>query len=110
VSEPFFEIPVVDEPAHYVTFDLNGAGKVLAGFSVRVFGFAIKNPSGSTAAALDLYDGTDTTGIVVIPVVLASSDSAADWYGPNGVWFKNGLYANVTAGEAKGSIFLRHVR
>jgi len=46
----------------------------------------------------------------VLPVRLASGESAEAWYGPNGVWFKNGVHLNVSSGQAKGSVFFRHYR
>lgn len=105
---PEFELEVTQDPAHYIAFDLNGAGKALASFSVVVFGWAIRNMSASTLATADLYDGADTSGTLLLPWALASNAFDVKWFGPNGVWFKNGLYVNVTAQEIKGSIFYRH--
>ena len=105
-----FEVPVVDEPAHYRTFDLNATTLLLLGFSANVFGWSLKNPSSSAAAAIDLYDSADGSGVPVFTLTLAASESVGDWFGPNGVWLKNAVYANVTSGEVKGALFYRHVR
>jgi hypothetical protein len=110
VSVTDFSLEVKEDPAHYVTFDVSATTKLLLGFSVVVFGWALKNPSGSVAAAIDVYDTPDGTGVPVFPVTLASSESVGDWFGPNGVWMKNAVFVNVTAGEVKGAIFYRHVR
>lgn len=104
------EIEVRSDPAHYVTFDLSGTTKLLCGFSVIVYGWVLKNPSSSVAAAIDLYDTADGTGVPVFPLSLAASESIGDWFGDQGVWLKNALYANVTAGEVKGAVFYRHHR
>jgi hypothetical protein len=104
------EIEVAVEPAHHKYFDLNGAGAVQLGFSVVLYGYTLVNPSSSATAALNLYDGGDTTGNPIFPVTFAASESIGDWFGPNGIWLRNGLYANVTSGEVKGAVFYRHVR
>lgn len=105
-----FEVPVVERKVHYRAFDLNGAAMQLLGFSADIFGWALENPSGSVAASIDLYDSADGSGTVVFPIKLATNGVDTRWFGPNGVRFENALYANVTAGEVKGSVFFRHVR
>lgn len=96
--------------ARYRAFDLNGTGVVLLGFACDIFGWQLRNPSGSTAAVMDIYDGGDASGTVALPFNLPSNGNTEAWFGPNGIRFENGVYANVTAGEVKGSIFYRHVR
>ena len=104
---PELDIEVRGEPAHYVAFDLNGTGKVLVNYQVTLFGWAIRNVSSTTEATADIYDGTDTSGTVVIPANLAGNEVSVVWLGPNGVRFRNGLYLNVTAQEIKGCLFYR---
>jgi hypothetical protein len=102
------DLEVSEQPAHWVAFDLNGAGKLVCGFSVIMLGWSLRNQSSSTLAALDIYDGADTSGQSVFPLNLAANEASVMWLGPNGVWFKNALYVNVTAQEVKGSILFRH--
>jgi hypothetical protein len=104
------ELAVFLAPAHHTEFALNAAGKTVAGFSVRLMGWTAAETSGSAACEIDLYDGVDTTGSIVVPIKLASGQSSTDWYGPNGTLFKNGVFVNLSAGQAKGSIFFNHVR
>lgn len=104
------EVEVRSEPAHYRYFDLNGAGLVLLGFSVILFGYALRNVSTSVTAAMDLYDGGDASGSPIFPLTFAASESIGDWFGDQGIWMQNGLYANVTSGEVRGSVFYRHIR
>lgn len=105
-----FELEVSTDPLWRVYFDLNGAGKALVQFSAKLGGFAIRNMSSSSTAAMDFYDGTDTTGNAIVPITLAANESTREYWWPGGVLFKNGVYANVTSGEIKGSIFYRHIR
>lgn len=105
-----FELEVRSDPAHWVNFDLNGVGKMLLGFSVVLLGWGIRNLSSSTLATLDIYDGADTSGVVVFPITLQSNESSREWFYPGGVLFKNAVYVNVTAQEVKGSLLYRHIR
>ena len=105
-----FALEVTTDPAHYGTWSLSAAGRIITGFSVRLLGWAATETSGSAAATVNVYDGTDTTGLIVLPIRLAQSEAGESWYGPNGIWFKNGVYINVASGQAQGAIFYRHVR
>lgn len=102
-----FELEVREDPAEYITFDLSGAGRALASFGLTVYGWSLRNVSTTTEAFLDIYDGTDASGIVIFPVNLAGNETSREWFN-RGVDFKNGLYVNVTAQEVKGSLFYRH--
>lgn len=103
------ELVEVEEPAHYVTFDLNATGKILFNFAVVVYGWSMRNVSATTEATLDVYDGTDTTGNVIFPVNLAGNETNREWFN-RGVRLESGLYVNVTAQEVKGSVFYRRHR
>lgn len=104
------DLEVHEEPVHWVNFDLNGTGKMMFNFSARICGWSIKNLSATTLAVMDIYDGTDTSGVVVFPVTLQSNESSREWFYPGGIVFHNGLYLNVTAQEIKGSILYRRHR
>lgn len=111
MAAPELELEFRADPAHYVYFDLSATGKALVAFSVVLYGYTLVNPSGAATAAINLYDGTDTSSAEpILPLTFAVSESLSDWFGPNGILFKNGVYANVTSGEVKGSVFYRHVR
>ena len=107
------EVVVVEEEEHHVRyryFDLNGTALLLVGFSVNVYGWSLKNVSTSTAADIDFYDGADASGVPALPIQIPASQTDTKWFGPNGIRFNNAVYANVTTGEVKGSLFYRHVR
>lgn len=100
------EVEVTEEPAHWQNFDLNATGKMMFNFSVVLFGWSIRNISTTTEALLDIYDGTDTSGVVVFPVNLAGNETNREFWN-RGVLMRNGVYVNVTAQEVKGSLFYR---
>jgi hypothetical protein len=104
------DFEVEEHHSNYRTFDLSSAAAQLLGFACDLYGWTLKNPSGSTAAVIDLYDSPDGTGTPVFPLTIPTSATLEAWFGPNGVRLNNALYANVTAGEVKGSVFYRHVR
>ena len=101
------DLEVHSDPACYVTFDLSAAGKAIFAFSAVVFGWSMRNVSTTTEATLDIYDGTDTTGISLFGINLAGNQTGRDWFGDRGILFRNGLYINVTAQEVKGAVFYR---
>lgn len=107
---PEIELEVRSDPTHHIDFDLNGAASKLLGFSAVLFGWAMRNMSSSTLATADMYDGDDSSGKPTIPLALAANGFDVRWFGPNGVWFKNAVYLNVTAQEIKGTLFYRHIR
>ena len=104
------DFEIEEHCAHYRAFDLSAAAAQLLGYSCDVYGWSLKNLSSSAVATIDIYDSADGTGIPVFPIVIAANGVSAEWFGPNGVRFNNAVYANVTAGEIKGSILFRHVR
>lgn len=104
------DIEVHEDPAHWRYFDIT-AGLVLLGHAAIVYGYSLKNPSGAATAAIDIYDATDAVSAQqVFTLTFAASESLGDSWGSRGILFKNGVYANVTSGEVKGSIFYRHYR
>lgn len=103
------DLEIHPPPAHHRYFDLT-AGSLELGFSVILLGYAFKNPSSSVTAACDLYDSPDGTGVPIIPLTFAASESIGDNWMPNGILFKNAVYVNVTAGEVRGGLFFRHYR
>jgi hypothetical protein len=105
-----FEVPVVEHHVRYRYFDVSSSSLLLVGFAVDVYGWSLKNVSTSTAADIDLYDGTDTSGVAALPIQIPASTTDTKWFGPNGVRFHNAVFANVTTGEVEGSLFYRHVR
>lgn len=68
-------------------------------------GHSLKEATGTAAAAIDLYDGTDTTGILLNPVTLLDNESTRDWYPLPGIVVTSGIWADVTSGEVTGVVY-----
>lgn len=75
------------------------------GGHVILFGFAVAETSGTTTATVNLYDGTDNTGLRAVPISLIANESTSEFFGPQGVHFRNGIYV-VTTGSVVGSLFI----
>lgn len=64
-------------------------------------GFSVRNTSSTTPATIDLYDGSDTSGILFETISLAASESARENYpNPDRV---TAIYAAIT-GTVAGTI------
>jgi hypothetical protein len=103
------DLELEERPAWWQAWTLTTGSKALAGYSIILFGWTATETSGSAAATVNLYDGADTSGAIVLPINLAQSESASDWYN-RGVWLRNGATVAMGSGQAKGSIFFRHYR
>lgn len=106
---PELALDIEEKPAQYVTWTLASGGVAVVGFSIILYGWTAVETSGSAAATVNLYDGPATSSLIVVPVNLAQSESASDWY-DRGIWLRNGLFISMGAGAAKGSVFYRHYR
>ena len=77
---------------------------VIGGWAI-LYGYSIQESSGLTAATVNLIDGTDATGLVAIPIPLNAGQSTEEWFGPQGIHFRGGLFSTV-AGTVVGSLFV----
>ena len=101
----------VEEPwSRHVAWTLSGAGLARIQFGAILMGWSATETTGAATAAVNLYDGADTSGVILLPIRLASGESAESWYGPGGIRFRNGVYINVASGAAQGALFYRHYR
>lgn len=76
------------------------------GGHVVVFGYSLAESTGAAGARVDLFSGTDATGVLALPIPLGAGMGVEEWFGPQGLWFENGLFCRLTAGAVIGSIFL----
>lgn len=60
---------------------------------------------GGSAGSISVYDGTDTSGVAVLSWGGVASDAKTYWYGPNGLWFENGLYVGANSNVTVTSVF-----
>lgn len=111
MSELFgVEVEIEEHHARWVHFNQTGTAALILGFAFDMKGFTFANPSSSTVAQIDLYDNPDGSGTPAISVVIPVSTTYSPQLAEGGVRFNNALYANVTAGQVKGSVYYRHIR
>lgn len=84
---------------------VNGASCKLSSAAGRVAGYAIRETTGSGTALIRIRDGFDATGDLLLPISLAASESARDWFMPGGISYTAGLYIEVVSGSIEGVVF-----
>jgi len=80
---------------------------VVTGYAL-LMGFAIREKAGTPAvAAVTIRDATSAgTGRIVVPINLLASESAREWYGPQGIPFTNGIFWDMESGTIEGVLYL----
>lgn len=73
---------------------------------VIVFGYAVEESTGAAIARIVLSEGAPSASFPAIPITLAANESVRDWFGPQGLHFRNGITVTVTAGAVDGSVFV----
>jgi hypothetical protein len=76
---------------------------------VKLFGFAVEESTGVAIARLVLFDGTDQTVTTFYPIRLDPNESTAEWLGPNGVTFRQGILPVVTSGAVAGMLYVADI-
>lgn len=71
-------------------------------------GYTVRETAGA-AAVVNLRDGGDVAGDLVVTVALAAGASETVWFGPGGLNLAQGLYVDVAAGDVAGAVYLRGV-
>ena len=64
-----------------------------------LFGWAAAETTGAAPASLNLRDGGDTNSTKIAPINLLASESTRDWLGTPGLWCRQGVFADITAGS-----------
>ena len=82
---------------------------MLSNSAGRLVGYALKEATGVGTAELDLLDGTNVDGDLLVPITLAANQSVRDWFGPAGISFGRGLYAQLVSGSITGTVWLGRI-
>lgn len=93
-------IPAVAAPA---------GNRQLTNVPNRLMGFALRETTGTAGATVELRDGTDATGDLVVAVTLAAGESTRDHFGEGGLGLGTGLYLVRVAGSVDGSVWFGEV-
>jgi hypothetical protein len=72
-----------------------------------LMGWGLLETTGAAAATIEIWDGGDTTGQLIVPIALSSAQSTRDWNSPDGILFSRGLFLNVLAGSVRGVLWVR---
>lgn len=70
-------------------------------------GYSFRETTGNAAAVIELLDGNDANGEVVVTISLAANESTRDWFSETGIALTNGLYVNIVSGQIKGAVYTR---
>lgn len=68
---------------------------------------ASEETSGSAAAHYRLWDGTDTSGALIVPVSLSADQSTRDFFPAHIAMFRTGLYYELVDGAVEGAVGVR---
>lgn len=78
------------------------------GGRVKLFGYSLQESTGTSPAQVNLYDSTAASGWIAVPIPLTAGQGAEDWFGPQGLTFRNGLFIAIASGSVLGSIFIHN--
>lgn len=98
-------------PAHYLRPSVILAGSTLtplAGPRVYLGGYAFAEATGAANAQINIINGQDINGPVIIPVTLNPGQSVRDHFGEHHLLFESGCTVNVVVGSVSGSVWLRY--
>lgn len=98
------EAPEGHHHAYAVPFPSFVGGRVL------VMGFAVEETTGTATARAVIYDGTDQTSKVLLPIRLNPGESTDEWFGDGGWECRVGALAVVTSGAVDGLLMVKDIR
>lgn len=79
--------------------------KLVGGASILTF-YNFTETTGSASAEVELYDGDDATGALIVNVTLNQGESTRDPLPKPGLGCRQGLFLNVVSGSIKGSVWI----
>lgn len=93
--------------ANIGAFPISGSSQAVVAASatrdVGYFGFSLRETAGS-AAVVRIRAAGVITGDILDTVSLLGNESAREWYGPQGIKSRAGLYVEIVSGTVEGSI------
>jgi hypothetical protein len=88
-----------------------GAGNTNAAASLNGYQQSVGTSLGGGASAvtttLDLLDGADANGEVIVPLVLGAAGTAFAGMGAHGPVFSRGLFLSMIAGSVRGAVYVK---
>lgn len=97
-------VPVTD-PAHVAATAVDAGAEATtdeaiaaAAAGTRLIGFSARETTGSAVAVFNLRHGTSNAGALLVSVSLGKSESAREWYGPDGLAAASGIWLERVSG------------
>lgn len=75
-----------------------------------LYGWAWAETTGGAGSSLDLYDGNDAGGALIVPLTLTSGQSTRDTFAFPGIAVRTGLFIDFLTGSTKGTLWYVPVR
>lgn len=83
---------------------INGASIRLSTSAGKLGGWAFHETAGA-AARLNIRDGSDTNGGLLVPISLSANESTRD-FPTKGISFGAGIYVEIVSGAVEGTVYL----
>lgn len=93
-------------PARPVPVPATTASRLIYGRGAVVMGWSFVESTGAATARVNLYNGHDATGTLVVPISLLAAESTRDYLSPAGVYFDSGVWLEVVTGSITGSVWV----
>ena len=107
VGMTVIEVAGYHDPVIPISLGALTGGQLATARAVHLLGWALRETSGSAAAALSLYTGGSASGQLLAPINLSAGESTRDWFGNSGVYLPGGLFANVESGSVLVVVWVR---
>lgn len=83
------------------------ASEQLVNMGGRLRGWAVRETTGSTGCVVELYDGNNSSGQLVVPVGVGNGASVSVWFGDDGVDIETGIFVNMVFGTADVVVYFQ---
>jgi hypothetical protein len=87
-----------------VVLNFPAASAVIAGFYGCVLWHSSVESTGSASAEYSLWDGSNTSGPLLMDITLTASQSTRDYIHKHHLPFRSGLYFDLVSGAVRGSM------
>lgn len=85
-----------------------GGDKVLFTRRGILMGFSLRETTGAARTALQVIDGGDTNGTILVFPQASANASQVAWFGKDGPWISAGLFVHVVTGTADIVLWVRY--
>jgi hypothetical protein len=79
----------------------------LIGMGGRLMGWALRESTGASFAALEFYDGASAGGTLIAPINIGQGGFLTFWYGDVGIDVESGIFVHMVAGSMDITVYYR---